>query len=113
MTIPAIKVVAAVIANGQTKTGEVLLHGYRLGAIILGTMTGATITLEASNVPGGTFVAVVDSAGAAFSITASDDKCVVLPASGALDVGRLPVIKLVSASAEAAERTIYLVLERA
>lgn len=98
------------IASSGTESEARPINGIKVFALILPTMTGATISFKVSDSATGTFVPLYDDAGNLISITATDDACVALTSSAA-SMGLAPCkwVKLVSASAEAAERSIKLI----
>lgn len=96
------------IAEGATKSSAIDLSQSTFTALLIPDgFTGATITFEAS-VDGTTWKAVVDDTGAAVSITATDDRWVALSGAVAAKLAPFRMIRLVSASAEAAARAILL-----
>jgi type IV secretory pathway TrbF-like protein len=96
------------IASGAATSGAFEWKGTTLG-LILGTITGATFTFTASDTETGTYVAVVDDAGNAISITATDDSAVGITGTDLAALQPFRWLKIVSASNEAAERTIVVV----
>lgn len=112
MTYPAppVAVKTATIANGATTSNVIDLEHWMLVGLIFGTFTGATISFTVSTVGDGTFVPLVDEAGAAISVVATDNSAVGLDAA-ARELAPWRFIKIVSASSEAAARTISLVLK--
>lgn len=96
------------IAEGATKSSAIDLSQSTFTALLIPDgFTGATITFEAS-VDGETWKAVVDDTGAAVSITATDDRWVALGGAVAARLAPFRYLKLVSAGAEGAARTILL-----
>jgi hypothetical protein len=92
---------SAVIANAGTTSGEVALQGLRAGAILFpAAFTGATISFEIPNGAGGW--ATLD----AVSLTTVVSKFVALTEAQAFALG--DNFKIVSAGAEAAERTLFI-----
>lgn len=102
----------AKIASGATASNEVDLREYELVAMQLPTMTGATITFKARANTDLTAVVVKDQAGNTISWTASDNAYVVFNTDNAEHMEGVAFLTIVSASAEAADRTITLVARR-
>ena len=97
----------ATILSGATTSGEIDLAGTDLcGLFMPASFTGTTIKITASNASGGTFVTVQDGLGADFSLTVAASKYI--PVSNLALVAGLRFIKLVSGSAEGADRVIIL-----
>jgi hypothetical protein len=101
-------VVDAVIANGGTTSAAVDLGGYTLVGLRVATMTGVAITYTMSDTFGGTYVAVHNSSGAVSTTVGDDLYYAVSPDN----FRGLQFIKLVSGSAEGAERTVKLYLRK-
>lgn len=100
----------ATIANtAQTSDEVTLTDGQTLVAIITpSALTGTAMTFTASDVSGGTFVAVRDVGGAsAYSLTVAASQYV--PVDPRVFAGAR-AIKLVSGSAESAQRLIKCVI---
>jgi len=99
----------AVIASGQTTSGEIDLKGGAIvGLITPSALTSTTVTFTASEKEGGTFVAVYDSAGNQISIAVAASQAIGLSGADADALAPWSVIKLVGGSAEGAERIIYV-----
>lgn len=109
---PPTVVKTVTIPNNETTSNAVDLEHYRLIGIILGTITGATISFLVCATADGTYVALVDQAGVAISFTATDNSAIGFDAAAA-ELAPWRFMKLVSAGAEGAERTITLVLKAA
>lgn len=110
------KYVSVTIPNGQTTSGEVSCElvtsgGYQLHAIEFpAAMTGTAVTFTASRSSGGTFGSVRNVGGsAAYSITVTASA--IVPVDWQV-FSTLPYVKLVSGSAEGADRTIVVHLRR-
>lgn len=106
----------AVIADGQTTSNEVDLSEYRLVAIQLAaSVEGATLSFlgRASVEPDDALsaVAVVDNAGNAVSVTATDDRYIVCDAEPLENLRGVRYLTIVSASSETGAQTIFLVCE--
>lgn len=102
------KVHTVTIANGQTVSSE-LRTGYRTSVVAIITpaaLTGTAVTFQGS-VDGSTFVPVYNE-GTQYSVNVGTSRYVAL--NNAL-LGGVQSIKVVSGSAEAAERTIQVVLK--
>ena len=99
----------ATIDNGATVSGVVDTLGLAIAGVKFpAAFTGATVSVQYS-LDGTNFYDVKTSAAGALTFSKSvDDWCVVDPYTHAYAVGGY--IKLVSASAEAAERKIDLIL---
>lgn len=100
------------IALNGTESTAFRLGSSHFLAFLFGTFTGATCTFKASTTEAGTYAAVVDDEGNAISITATDDRWVVLSSAVAAKLASLPWLKIVSAGAEAAERTVTVAMKR-
>jgi hypothetical protein len=110
--VGAIASFQAKIASGQTVSTEVDLREYELVGMQLPTMTGATLTFRARANTNLTAVTVKDQAGNTISWVASDDAYVVLNTDNAEHFEGIAFLTIVSASSEAADRTITLVARR-
>lgn len=108
MASAGINILEVTIAAGATESNEVAVGGALLLGMDLPTMTGATIKIQ-NNVGAG-YKDVVGDDGTTYSITAADGSFVALDA---FFTAGLNNIKLVSASTEAALRTIKLVTKNA
>lgn len=103
----------ATIANGQTVGAVVDLRGQRLvGIKTPADLTGTTLTWQVSEAVDGTFYAAYHLSTLAVTATVlttvADDKYIALP------FDKAPAncfLKLVSGSAEGADRTFYLFTE--
>jgi hypothetical protein len=102
------RLVRAVIANGGTTSSAVDVRGFNRYAFELGDFTGATFTIHGSRTPDGTFREVVGSTGTALSVTATDGKLITLSSDQNDQLAPLHWLKIVSAGAEAAERTVWV-----
>ncbi len=103
--------VPAVIANGATTSGEVIVpEGFDLVGIHAPVCTGTALTLTAAPASGGTFVAVANAANSAISHTISATAHYI--SLDPLLYQGLQFIKLVSGSAEGAARTFNLIFRR-
>jgi hypothetical protein len=99
------------IASGATKSDAVDIRGYAITAIEMpSAFTGTAITLEAARAREGTYKQVTDDGGTAVSLTVAASKVVALAAADSASLRGLPFIKLVSGSAEAAAREVWLYL---
>lgn len=95
-----------VISSGGTVSTEVDTEAFPLYAFIFGTMTGVAMTFQSSTTSGGTYVAVNDNTGAAVSITIASNKAVSLTPTLLAQLSPYRYLKLVSGTAEGADRTI-------
>lgn len=67
--------VTATIAVSSTQSSEINLQGDSLiGIFVPANLTGTVLTLQAAAAQGGTFLGVIDSTGAAISITVAAGK---------------------------------------
>jgi hypothetical protein len=90
------------ITSGQTVSDAINLNNRTLLGLQFATFTGVAVTFQGSS-DGITYVAVKDTAGASVSFTvASDTYVVIQPAI----LAGLKFVKLVSGSAEGANRTV-------
>lgn len=102
--------ITATIANGQTTSGEIDLRGRTLYAIYMpDAFTGTALTFTGCHTSGGTFRAIYDQTGNAVSITVAQQRVVSL-VDEHLAVRAVPFVKVVSGSAEGAERSLVLLL---
>ena len=93
------------IASGQTVSPAVDVGGYQVLAVTFpATMTGTTMTLQAATSLAGTYNPVYNAAGAV-SYTIAGARALSLTSS---DTHGLQFIKLVSGTAEGADRAIVL-----
>lgn len=100
------KTAVITIATSTTVSAAVDLTGTSLVAILLpAAMTGVAVSFQAS-VNGTDFFIVKDGSGATVSITTAAAQYIPVPAS---ITNSIRYIKLVSGSAEAANRTIQLI----
>ncbi len=103
--------VAAVIANGDTASAEVVApDGYSLVGLFAPVCTGTALTITAATATGGTFVAVANAANSGITHTISGTAHYI-----GLDptlLQGLQFFKLVSGSAEGAERTFTCVFRK-
>lgn len=94
------------ISSGQTTSGEIDGRGFGSFALELpAAFTGASISFTGSRTSGGTFQALYDANGDQVSVTVVQGRNYDVPG----EVVVWPFWKLVSASAEGAERTIGIV----
>jgi hypothetical protein len=114
------KPVTVTIANGATDSGIIDTRGYSWGVIQLpAAFTGTTIGFKGANslntanheattasVIAATFVSIYDETGTIYSLTAGTSRIISIPAYVLVS----PFIKIVSGSAEGAERTLYVTL---
>jgi len=101
----------AAIPSGQTTSQEIDLSGNALcGFFFPSAFTGATLKITAATMSGGTFETVqADELGSGdYTITVTASKYV--PITNLAIIAGLRFIKLVSASSEAAARSITLVV---
>ena len=96
----------ATIAEGDTVSGAVSLVGVTiLGLITPAALTGTALTFQVSASAAGAYVPLHDATGAAVSVTVAASRAYYLsPAIFAV----WRAVKVVSGSAEAADRTITL-----
>ena len=100
-----------VIASGAKESGVADLEGFAVLGLIIPTITSAAITFKVSKIRGGTYVTVKSQdASTAFTITASTGGCAI--ESNDLDALKgYRYIKVVSANAQAAERTFTWIVK--
>lgn len=98
----------ATIASGQTVSAAVNLGGGTLvGIITPAALTGTSFTFQTSDAIDGTYVTCEDGAGAAIAKTVSASKDIKIAPT---DLLRRRYLKIVSNSAEAADRTLKLII---
>ena len=97
----------SVIANGGT-TGTSIQTGCSsiLAIEMPAAFTGATLTFEGAHAKDGTYQQLVNSAGAAISLTATAGKIIVLTQDQMFQLMSVEFLRPVSASAEGAERSL-------
>lgn len=97
-----------VVPNAGTVSPEVDLRGYTLvGIFFPAALAGTTVAFQTAPVSGGTFVGIVDGAGADVSKTVAASKF--LPTDPTTFSG-IRFLKLVLGAAQTADRTLTLVL---
>lgn len=98
------------VSNGGTTSGEYYLNGNMLvGLLIPSTWDGGNITIQGSDVSGGTFVDIYDSVGSIVTVTVGGGSRIVSLTGNPLQaVANVPYIKLKTASAVSADRTIKI-----
>lgn len=97
---------AAVIPSGQTTSAEMDLGGGDLcGLFLPAAFTGVTVKLLAAPASGGPFV-TVQAGGADYALPVAPSKYV--PVENLAVVAGLRFVKLVSGTAEAADRAVTL-----
>lgn len=98
---------AAVIASGQTTSGEIDLGGVDpCGFFIPASFTGSSLSFLAAPSSGGTYSPVRDGSGALYTVAISASSYIVLPDIVVLAGVRW--LKLVSSAAEAADRSVVI-----
>jgi hypothetical protein len=103
-------VLSTTILSGQTTSAALHLRDYVLvGLIMPAAFTGTTITFTASDTLGGTYVTIYDSSGAAISATVAASRAIGLTGAEVDAVAPWQFVKLVSGSAEGADRIIKAV----
>lgn len=99
--------VVATIASGQTASSAILFRGYAQGGFVLpAAFTGATVGFSVS-ADGVTYGTLYDSANAAVSVTVTQARAYAFP----IAVFPFGYVKIVSASAEGADRSISVSLK--
>jgi hypothetical protein len=102
-----VSTVPVVIASSGTVSTTATIKGGYAGAVILpGTLTGTALKFKVS-ADGTTFTDLYDTAGSQISYTVAASRIVALPKD---TFGGFPFIQLVSGSAEAADRTLIIVV---
>ena len=100
----------ATILISQTDSDEIDIEAHNLFALEMpAAFTGVAITFEAASISGGTFLPVMDGAGAAISLTVAPSQIITLTGSQQAAFGALQFIKLISGSTEVAERAINVI----
>ena len=84
---------------------------FQLAGLIFPAMTGSTITFQASDTLTGTYVAVNDDANAAYSITKGTSAIAIGMGDVLAAMAPFRYLRLVSGSAEAADRSIKVILK--
>ena len=104
--LPPVAAKTVTIANGaDTSSAADLEHFTVIGIRWPASFTGATVTFLASDTGGGTYVELVDSSGTAVSVTVAAGKVTgYIP-----DLAGIRFVKVKSASAEAAERSVVFI----
>lgn len=101
--------VAATIANGQTVGAEFDLAGNAIvGMILPAGMDSTSMTFQAAETAGGTFVAVNDDEGNVVSITVASSKQIAFSPAITTKLLGLRFGKLVAGTAETPAKTIIL-----
>lgn len=104
---PVVKTVT--IANNTTTSNALKLEkGFVPWSLDIDTITGATFTFSSASTLTGTY-RVISSGGSDYTVTATDDKHIILDPT---KFGGCNFIKIISASAEGAERTITVNLNQ-
>lgn len=99
------------ILSGQTTSSSVILDGNTLAGIYCpASMTGATLSFSVSR-DNATFVTLRDSSGSAISVTL--DASAAMYALNPSDFAGVGSVKVVSASAEGADRALVLITIKA
>lgn len=97
------------ISESTTQSLEIDLGNLEISHLIMpATFTGTTVTFLGASAPGGTFQAVYTDAGAALSITVAQAHVVALSEATRNYLRGLRILKIVSGSAEGADRTVGL-----
>lgn len=105
---PDKQLLTVTIASAATASEEIDCRGFVVAGIQLpATMTGATVKFQAAVEEGGTYQDVYDADGNLVNFVSTGGRFVSLFEAGTKG---LPFIKLVSASAEGADREIKLVM---
>lgn len=98
----------ATIANGGTTSGAIdIRNASIIGIITPSALTGTAITITVSDSQGGTYVPLRSSGSSAISLTVATGGAYPL----SVNVEPWSWMKLVSGSAEAAERSITVVMK--
>lgn len=95
------------IANGSDTSAAFDLEHYPRQGVVWPTMTAATATFLVCDTTDGTYVELVNTSGAAISVTVSSGKAMTLPA----ELAPWRHAKLKGNLAEAAARSIQLILK--
>lgn len=98
-----------VIASGETESSAVDVRDAEYFAFEMpATFTGATFAIQGARKLDGTFKTVTNSGGTDLSITATDGDLITLSDAENAQLAPLQFLRIVSASAEAAEREVWL-----
>lgn len=98
----------ATIASGGTVSSAIDIREYAIfGMVIPAAFTGIAITFQVCATSGGTFQGLYNTSGNAVSVTVAQGRSYDVPT----EVASWPYVKLVSGSAEAADRTLTLVMK--
>ena len=97
------------ISNGTTTSGAIALDGYLIGGIEFpATWDGGNVTIQVGFTSGGTFYDAYDSIGTIVTLTAGTSRYVGITGSFLQAIASAPFIKLKSASAVGADRTLNI-----
>ena len=103
------KQVTVTIPNGDTTSEAVRMDNYVLAGIITpAALTGTAFTFTVSNTFAGTYVPVYDSNGNQVSVAAAVSRALGLSGAEADALAPWPFVKVVSGSAEGADRSLIL-----
>lgn len=106
------RVETVTIANGGTTSAAILLRDYVLASIITpAALTSTAITFTASDTKGGSYVQVNDSDGNQVSLVAAASRSLSLSGAEADALAACLWVKVVTGSAEGAERILKLILK--
>ena len=104
--------VTATIANGATTSDAISLLDQVAGGIITpAALTGTSLTFTVCNTVGGTYVALYDSDNNLVSMTVTVSRAYAFTGAEADALAPWPFVKIVSGSAEAAERSLVVCLK--
>lgn len=103
---------SATIANGQTVSDAIDLGGLELvGFFLPSTFDGTSLSLQASTHIDGTYVAVENGSGSAYSITTAASKYA--PIADLAVIAGLRFIKLVAGASQSTSDTVITLAVRA
>lgn len=102
---------AVTIASGQTTSGVINTGSYTAAGLHLtAALTGATVTFTGSPSETGSFQTVKDSDGSTVSVATATAGAIGFSGAELDALSAWPFIKVVSASSEAADRSLTLML---
>lgn len=105
-------VVTVAIPNGESTSGPIdFRHSTWLAVEFPAAFTGATVAIHTSFYEDGTYVPLVDQGGVAVTLTKALSSLASFDADPAANVAPCGFIKLVSASAEGAARSLRVYMK--
>jgi hypothetical protein len=105
-------VYSATVANGGTTSDSIFMNGYLIGGIeVPSTWDGGNITIQVATSSGGTFYDAYDSTGNIVTVTVGTSRYIGITGSFLQAVASAPYIRLKSASAVGADRTLNIAVK--